>query len=740
MLDRAAEGTRPARTARRDRLPALTTAAADEAAAVSGAAVLAALRRRKWLLLASVLVVPLFAYVALSRITPLYTATGTLLYDASEYKPRELQSILRVDPITDAVMVSQAEVLRGIPVVEQVMARLNLLTNPEFNASLRPPSSARRVVVAAQRMISAPALAPPLELPGPTLDPERNAVLDAVRAALTVTPLRASHVLEISFTSADPVIAAAAVNIAMDVYVKSQLGAKYGAIAKAQQWLEQRREQLRGEVRRDEEAIAQYRARNGLIEGMHARLDSEQISLLTENLARARNSLAEAEGKLDAASGRAGAAAQAAIAPSVVQLRARHDQLSAQLQSMLGRLGGGHPDVQAIRAQIADVDRTVAAETARVVAAIEAEVRADRERVDALQRDLDEQQQQVARDAKAQVPLNAMLRDAEASRGLLQAVLERIQQTVQQPAVEVPDAHEISLALIPGLPSYPRTGPWMAASVALGIVLGLLAVYVTELSVATFRNSEDVRAVLGLPCLALIPYVSGRRTDSRAIEDYAARKPGSLLAEQLRALRAGLSLCPERPRIIAGTAARPNEGKTTVSRALARLAALNGEHVVLLDCDIGNLANEQPGPGLMDVLNGRASLAEAIRKDSSTGVDSIPAGKSEANSLGLLMSESMAHLLQALRQEYDLVLLDTPPAEPVAVARIVASLAEATLFCIRWRVTSRHVGLHALELLEEAHANVVGAALTQVDVKVHVRSGYADSAAYHPRYGGYFRE
>ena len=133
----------------------------------------------------------------------------------------------------------------------------------------------------------------------------------------------------------------------MDVYVKSQLGRKYGAVAKAREWLEQRREELRKDVRRYEDAIAQYRAQNGLIEGMHARLDSEQISLLTENLARARSTLAEAEGKLDAARGQAGAAAQAAIAPSVVQLRAHHDQLSAQLQSMLGRLGAGHPDVQA---------------------------------------------------------------------------------------------------------------------------------------------------------------------------------------------------------------------------------------------------------------------------------------------------------------------------------------------------------------------------------------------------------
>jgi polysaccharide biosynthesis transport protein len=386
MLDRPAEAPRPAATVRRNRSAARAAGDAGDATALNGAAVLAILRRRKWLLFASMLLCPLLAFVALTRLTPRYTATGTLLYDASEYKVRELQSILRVDPITDAVMASQAEVLRGLPVVEQVMVRLNLLANPEFNASLQSPSWPKRLASAGRRMLTGPAPPPAADLSGPTLDPARNATLGAVQAALTVTPLKTSHVLEVSFTAANSVIAAAAVNIAMDVYVKSQLGAKYGAVAKAQQWLEQRRDGLRRDVRRQEDAIAQYRAKNGLVEGMHAHLDSEQVSLLTENLERARNSLAEAEGKLGAASGRAGAAAQAAIAPSVVQMRARHDQLSGELQSMLGRLGAGHPDIQAVRAQLTDVDRTIAAEIGRVVAAVEADVRSDRERVDKLQR------------------------------------------------------------------------------------------------------------------------------------------------------------------------------------------------------------------------------------------------------------------------------------------------------------------------------------------------------------------
>jgi polysaccharide biosynthesis transport protein len=739
MLDQPAGTPHPPAMGRRERPRA---GLASDAALPDGAAILAILRRRKWLLLAPILLCPLLAYIALSQFNPRYTATGTLLYNADGYNVRELQSILRVDPITDAIMASQAEVLRGMPVVEQVARQLNLLNNPEFNASLQRPPWPRQVQGVIRWMLFHSRPASSGEPPGPRLDPARNATLSAVQAALIVTPLKSSHVLEVSFTAEDPVIAAAAANNAMDLYVKSQLGAKYGAVARAQQWLEQRRDELRQELRRSEDAIAQYRARNGLIEGMHARLDSEQVSLLTENLTRAGSALAEAEGKLDAASGRAGAAAQAAIAPSVVQLRARHDQLSAELQSMLARFGGSHPDVQGVRAQLAEVDRNVAAESSRVVAAIDADVRADRERVDALQRDLDEQHAQIARDAEAQVPLNAMSRDADAQRGLLQAMLERIQQTAQQASIQAPDAHEISLALVPDRPSFPRTGQWLAAATSFGVVFGLLMVYVRELADCTFQSGDDVRSVLGLPCLGLIPRMSRRALRGSTVEDYAARKPRSALAEQLRALRAGLSLWPDRPHIIAVTAAHPREGKTTVTRALGRLAAMNGERVIMVDCDIRHpsLTNNPHLPGLVDYLREQITLPQAIQKDPATGMDWIPSGKSEANALGLLMSATMARLLQSLRDDYDLVLLDTPPAEAITDARIVAGLADATLFCVRWRGTSHQVALHALELLEEAHANVVGAALTQVDINVHLRSGYADAEVYHPRYGGYFRE
>ena len=467
-----------------------------------------------------------------------------------------------------------------------------------------------------------------------------------------------------------------------------------------------------------------------------------QISHLTEELARARNDLAAASGRLDVAQGHAGAAAQAAVAPSVVQLRARQGELTGQVQSLLSRLGPNHPDVVSARRQLAEIQGALGAEIAHVVAASQAEERADRERVASLERNLADTRTQVERDASAQIPLNAMQRDVEASRTQLQAVLDRLQQISQQEAIESPDAHEISFALPPATPSSPRTGFWMAGITAAAVPFSLLLVYLFELADGTFRSGEDIRSVLGLPCLALIPMI-GRRP-FHSVAEFAVQQPYAPFTEQLRALRTGLWLCPDRPRTVAVTAARPGEGKTTIAVALGRLAALNGERVIVLDCDfrkpaLDRVLHVETAPGLADCLHGDATVQDVTRRDPLTGMDFIPAGRTEADSLGLLMSAPMANLLQVLRRDYDLVLLDTPAAQAVTDARIIASAADATLLCIRWRSTPRDTVLHALDLLEEAHANVVGAALTHVKVHVHVRSGYADAEVYHPR-GRHLRE
>jgi len=706
--------------------------------ALSPRALLATLRRRRITLLANILLWPLFAFIAIKQFTPQYTAVGTLVYEPSEYKVRELQSVLQVDPTTEAVMASQAEILRGLHVVQRVAERGNLYDNPEFNRALRPRGQLQLAIDGIREWF-APALQDAEPAPaGPTRDAGRDATLLAVQDAFDAHTVKSSRVLEVTFKAEDPLVAATAVNNAMDIYIKDQYAAKHRAVDRATEWLNKRAAELRREVRDGEDRIAAYRARQGLAQGMHAGMDAEEISNLAEDLVHARTALGNAEAKLDAASGRAGAAAQAAIAPSVVQLRASQDLISAQIQAQQGRLGPNHPEAIALRRQFADAQRAVAAETARVVGATEAELRAARERVATLEQDLHNGEQAADRSAAAQVALSAMQRDADASRLQLQAVLDSIQRTGQQAAIESSEAHEISLALPPATPSFPRPLPLMAAAAAFGLLFGLLVVYLLELADTTLRSGEAVRAAFGLPCFALLPEMSRRRLGHLSVDEYVGRKPLSPFAEQVRTLRAGLWMGAERPRVIAVTAARPGEGKTTVALALARSAALSGEHVLVMECDLRRptfaLRMKASAPeGLADCLRGKLTALEAIRTDAATSMDVMQAGRVGTDLPDRFLSDTMARMLSDLRQRYDLILLDSPPVQGIAEARILAGIADATLLCVRWCATPHPVVQHTLELLEEAHAQVVGCVLTRVDARAHMHSGYADADVYHRR-------
>jgi len=730
------------------------------APALGGASLFGALRRRRLPLASSIMLTPLLAAIALHQVTPRYTATGTVYYDDRGFAARELQSVLRVDPTTDAVMASQAEIARGLSVAERIADRLNLDRDPAFNPALRPPSLLVGISDALQRAAIALAAlcdrrlaaewSAPSDIAYPAAAAARRDTLLAVQDAITVTTLKASRVLEVGFTARDPAVAAEGANLAMQFYIADQLDQKVDAVRRASAWLDGRVNDLRDAVRQAEDRIATYRAAHGLAQGEHAGLDAERITRLNENLVDSRKELAAAQGRLDAANGHpsragAGATAQAGIALNVVQARALRDQIAGRLQAISAQAGPNNPEVISLRAQLADADRVVGGETGRVVAAATAELHADESRVATLEAALHDAKAEQARSDAAQVALNAMQRDADAARSLLQSVLERAQQTAQQTVIETPDARIVSPALPPADPSFPRRGLLLAAATAFGVAFGALLVHLLELADGTFRSGEDVRARLGLRCLALIPEVGRRALGRKRLFDYALDKPLSAFAEQVRALRAGLWMDRARPRIIAFTAARPSEGKTTVTLALARCAALCGERVVVVDCDmrqpsVGRMLGMDGGAGLIDCLQGRATLADVIRRDDRTGLAVVPAGSLQLEALSLFMSGTMAQLLQQLRHDYDLILLDAPPAHAITDARVIAGMAEATVLCLRWHSTPFGTVRDALGLLEEAQASVVGVALTRVDIRRHVRSGYADAEVYHPRYGGYFRD
>ncbi len=671
--------------------------------------------RRRWLvLLTTLLLVPAVTWTVLSVSGPRYTATGILLYDPVDAAPPgDLPADLGAR-IQDAVVASQAAIVGSLPAARLLAARLNLAADPEYNAALR------------RHFWSG-------WFPAPPKPPDPDAVPEAVRRALAVTVPPDSNVLSVAFTSVHPDVAAAGANMAMRIYLDSQRAQAFDDLSNEEDWLAGHQAALQDQLAATEAALAQARAAAGIVSGQQVSITTESASEMASSLVSARAQLAMAQARLAAAGT---AAADAAVAPDVLPLRKEAADLTAQINGLAGQYGAGYPPLAADRAQLAAINAALGAETAREIDSARADVAADAAQVSTLAAAVAGAKQQAqAQDADS--GLIRTLEQREASqKTLLQSLALQQDQLAQQAALAKGDARLLSAASPPDEAAAPKRTQIMAASVVLGLCLGLLLVQLDEHADTSFRSGGAIRAETGLPCFALVP-------ESQRPMQAPLTAPLSLYAEQLRAVRTALMQTGD-PRIIAVTAARPGEGKTTLTVALARALAAGGLRVAALDGDV-----RQPGfdaifrlggaAGLTDCLAGYARLDDILRHDSESPLHVISAGAQTRDALSLFLSPALPALLETLRARYDVVLLDVPPVFALAEARVLARQADAALLCVRWGGTPRRVVTAAILLLRESQVKLAGAVLTRVHRRRHANSGFPDAEMYQPRYGGYFR-
>jgi capsular exopolysaccharide synthesis family protein len=687
--------------------------AAAEGSAPGGAEYLrGVIGRQLWMLVIPSLLVPGLGFLAVSRMPVLYTATGTVIYDPAGYTPEVLQSILKTDPTTDTVVASQGAILASLSIAHRVAADLDLADQPGFAS--RPDT-------------------PPAE---------RSLMLDAeVLHSLAVTPVGDSRVFAVSFTARSPVLAAAVTNKILDLYLADQLGFKTAALRAANSWMENRAASLRAKLLAQEAAIARYRQQNGLIAGVQAGIGTEELSSLDDDLIRAENDLA-------AARSRQGVSADGSdMAQNVIAMRLQEAQAQANLDAALVHLGPNHPEVRALREQVEALRAAAGAETAAARHGVRTDAQAAEARLATLRDNLLTLQQESAREADAEVPLQAMEQDADATRMLLQTLLARMDQTTQQEAIETPDSRILSRAEPPARPSSPRGALLMAASALAGLVAGATLAWARETMATTFRTEAEVQSILRLPCIGAIPTL---RTPMglnligiRGQWMEALAKEGAMAARQLTQLRGRLRLAAACPRLLTVTSTRPGEGKSRLALALARSAARAGERVLLVDCDLwrrnlSRIMDCPDTPGLTDLLAHRADTQGLVQRDEYSGLAFMPAGTApDGRRIADLAVKAST---EGWRRDYDLVVLDAPPILASADALLLAEMAEGILLCIRWNHTPRRLVAHARGLLGPQTGRSLGVVLTQVGTRSRALRGFPEAEIASHRYAAYAGE
>lgn len=579
---------------------------------------------------------------------------------------------------------------------------------------------------------------------------EQREVLDELQRNVSAQRAGESYALTIAYQAPQATMAAATANEFTRQFVNWELSAEQERNAEARTIVETRLAELRDQAQADTQALQQYRINHNLLSTSGASLTEQEISTYNQEVTTARAAAAEDLARLNTAlaqlrSGSTGDDVGEALgSPVIASLRSQEALAAAAVADLSAKYGPNHPQLIRANSQLTEVQRRINDEIGRVVSNLRAEANVSAQRLASLNGSLSSARQKLSANNDAMVGLSELERAAEASQGIYETYLTRFKELIAAEGSEKPNARILTLAETPILPHSPNIPLNLALALVIGFGLGVLAAYIKEALFHGISTPDETDRDLGLPCLASIPLLSsidgGKDHPATAIQE----APRSAFAESFRSLGASIDLATEgQAKVIAITSALPNEGKTVMSCCLASVLAAGGQRTMLIDCDlrrqgISRLLNMQEGQkGLIDVLNGTAPIdLDQYVGDNVFCV--LPLSPSKEEPEHLLRGPEFVELLEKLKGHFDRIVLDLPPVLPIAATRILASRADVVVMATKWRATSRFAIRAALRRLPPEQVNVLGVALSGVDMSRRSFLNPHDPYFYYSQYKEYY--
>jgi len=597
----------------------------------------------------------------------------------------------------------------------------------------------------------------------------RNDVASALRDAIRVTQAgRDANVLRITYSGKDPVETMLVPNVLARAYVQRRLDLSTSQARSTVTYLQRQVAVVGDQLNEQEAGIRDYLLSKGVssVDGKIQDLVSE-MNLVRNNMITVtlqRDAVARALVPLNQGADGADEFLRRAMAtPEFLEVASTDmsnlSDLNRQREALLQRRSPDDPDVKSLVNQMNDVKQRIQDRAAAFLSQRNSLVADRQHRVDSLQREL------------SRMPEQAMeFQRKERDRVVLQETMRLVQGRLKEAEISasVPDSSAQLLDDAVSADQQANSSQTLIFAVAIfsGLIVGVGVAFLRDWLDTTIHDEADLRAIVGVPVVGIIPNLQqqsragayrlpppkeGQPAAAGASSaEGGGSAPGSVreyhtpAAEAYRTLRTNLNyLTPPRPpRVIVVTSALPGDGKTTTVVNLAITLAQQGQRVILIDAEtrrgtVHEAFGIPPSPGFFDLMYGQASPGECIRRvtmETGGTVDVLPLGSSPSvNPADLLVSTRLQPLFDRLRQQYDYVLLDTPPLNLFTDAALIAANADALLLVARSDKTDRDELKFAVAQLHNVQVNLAGAILN--DVELRRGSRYRQGYGYYYEYG-----
>ena len=713
------------------------------------------LLKRKWIIVGVLSTIFSIVAIASLRMTPIYEASGTIEINKPDANLNfQNSATFNVDYYDPTELETEIKILQSDLLATQVIRELNLDRGPEPNG--QAPPSPQSIDLAPDPLQSDPTRA--------------SAAVGGFKSNLKVALSQNTRIIEVHYRSPDPQMAANVVNTLMQTYVENNYKARFESTMQASDWLTKQLVDLQMKVETDEEKLVRYQKEHEILG------TDEKQNIIMSKLDELNKALTEAEsdrmdkealyrlvesGDPDAIAASSSSVTQGPNSQSASvlldNLRTKQVDLKIQVADLSTQFGPSYPKLTQLNNQLKEVDAQIQAEMKKIAATLRGQYTTALQRENMLHAALEKQKQEANKLNESAIEYSMLKRDVDASRQLYEGLLEKLKEAGVAAGLKSNNFRIVDNARPPAGPIEPDIPRNLLFGLVLGLASGVGLAFVLETLDSTVRTTEQAQMISGLASLGMIPLGSKSTregsnpkrlvltTSKEAVELVTQARPQSQMAESYRALRTSLLLSSlgAPPKVIMITSALPQEGKTTTSINTAVVLAQKGVRVLLIDGDLRRPSIHKtlgmgPHSGLSNVLTGSTTLDDAIVRTSLLpNLFVLPAGTPPPNPAELLASSNMRDVLLQLREQYDHIVIDTPPSLSVTDAVVLSPRADAVILVIRSGQTSKQALRRSRDILFQVNAKLVGVLLNAVDL---TSPDYYYYYEYQGKYAGYYRD
>jgi len=721
---------------------------------------------RKWIVILTVVVITGSAVAFSFLQTPIYEASTTLHLKEAKDGPGQIDMFGGTSFLSAETEINtQVEILKSRTVMEEVAHRLfsSLTTQEEKGGkSGESPSQDK-------------------------LEPLSEIAERLRKKNMSVTHIRETRLITVTVSHYDPEMAQLISNTITEVFIERDISSRRRESTVALDFLSGEAGKTEENLRQAEENLKRYKEKEGFAElSGKAKLVVERLSKLESEHEGTRISRQELDNRLSEIRSQLKKVDKVWVSstyisdnPVVQMLRTRLTDLEIRYAQLSREFSSDDPQVTHVRAQIEETKKELKSKVQTVVAgktetispiytelytrlvSYETEVNALRAKEDALGSLVAKYENEVNRLPHQELTLARLERERQVN-GELYAILVKARNEAEiTSASEIGTIEVVDPAPKPNTPVKPKKKQNALIGSISGLMLGALFCFLLERSDKTIKTEDEVKKLLNLPILGVIPRVgaqgpSGGRYSYRRSERTKRKEikasileesrtpvelitrdlPKSPTSEAYRVLTTNLQFAEleRKLKTLMVTSSIPLEGKTSVAINLAIALTSARSRVLLVDADlrfpmIHRTFKLDTVPGLADVLTGLESPEWVIHGvEGVDNLDILTSGSVPPNPSELLRSSRMKELVSETQKEYDKVLFDCPPVLGLADAPILSTNVDGVLLVVGANEVERDAVQKAKESLEKVRARILGVILNKVEPE---HSGYGEYYYYY---------